>query len=157
MALDPEEHTRRREERLVRDRENARKLGVFLLAAAGVLVVVGIVVWAVFRYVVPPKAEPVAPPVAATSSVDSTASPFPAGTFDVGDEARVAKGKETINQRKEPKTSAAVVTTLLWPQRVKVLDRVIAADKKVWYLVVSWDGTNEGPQGWVRGDLLEAD
>lgn len=157
MALDPEEHQRRREERLARDRENAAKLGKFLLVAAGVLVVLGVVVWAVFEFVVPPRAEPPLAPPEATASVEATGPVFPAGTFEPGDEARVAKGKETINQRKGPKTSSAVVTTLLWPQRVKVSDRVIGEDGKVWYLVAAWDGTNEGPRGWVRGDLLEED
>lgn len=157
MALDPEEHARRREERLIRDRENAAKLGKFLLIVAAVAVAVGIVLWAVFAFVVPPKPEPVEPAPMATATVDASGTVFPEGTFGVGEELRVAKGKETINQRKEPKTTAGVVTTLLWPQRVKVQDRVIGSDGKVWYLVVSWDGTNEGPEGWVRGDLLEED
>ncbi|TLM76500.1 MAG: SH3 domain-containing protein [Actinobacteria bacterium] len=154
--MDPEEHARRREERLVRDRANATKLGKFLLIAAAALVVVGFVVWGVVKYVRRNDVPPV-PDAVATSTVESTASPFPAGTFEVGDEVRVAKGKDTINQRKEPKTSAAVVTTLVWPQRVRVQDRVMGADGKVWYQVVAWDGTNEGPAGWVRGDLVEKD
>lgn len=154
--MDPEEHARRREERLVRDRRNAARFGRFLLTAAVALVLVGVVVWAVFEYVVPEKTAPVPAPVA-TASVEPTGPVFPSGTFAVGDELRVAQGKDTVNQRKEPKTTAPVVTTLVWPQRVKVKDRALAGDGRVWYLVVAWDGSNEGPRGWVRGDLLERD
>lgn len=165
MTDERDERWEKRERRLAAQRRNANKLALTVAAAVLVLAAAGCAWWAIARRQAADEArraaEVAASGIASTETVtpgapeeDDTA--YPPGTFEIGDEVRVKKGKDVINQRKEPRIDALVVTTLGWPQRVRVLDRTIPeGDKYVWYLVVSWDGTDEGPEGWVRGDLLE--
>lgn len=167
MTDEIDERWERRDERLAVERKRANKLGIAAVVIVLVLAVAGCAWWAIARRQAADEARRAAEVAASGLSPTETVTPgapdeddtaYPPGTFEIGDEVRVKKGKDVINQRKEPRVDAFVVTTLGWPQRVRVLDRTIPeGDRYVWYLVVSWDGTNEGPEGWVRGDLLEAE
>lgn len=149
-----------REERLGEERKRANRIGIIAVVAVLVLSI-GACVWYSISRGNAAEEERRAAEVAA-SGVDTATVPaeddseYPPDSFEVGDEVRVSK--EGVNQRKEPNTESAVVTTLDWPQHVRIMERQIPeGDEYVWYLVVSWDGTNEGPRGWVREDLLERD
>lgn len=156
MTTDLDAKWEKRERRLAEQRRHADKFGVFVLVLLAIAAV-GACAWLAVARSCAGEAPVEAPPGKTIGSIPATVtddSDFPADALAVGAEARARK--DGVNQRREPSTGSYVVTTLDIRQRVRVLDRVLPeGDEHVWYLVVSWDGTTEGPRGWVRGDLLE--
>ncbi len=155
MSDGAEEKWEKRQRRLERQRRDADRLGRFVLSVVGLLVI-GAVAFFYARGCTATE-EPAAPPGRTVGPIPATVdddSRMPPNALDVGAEARAKR--DGVNLRREPGTDAFVVTTLDIRQRVRVLDRALPeGEEHVWYLVVTWDGTTEGPRGWVRGDMLE--